>query len=809
MIRITRRCGGVTLSCAAALLLASHAFAAAPHIGRIAPVGGQRGTELDVVIAGARLGDAQELLLYYPGIRAMKVEAQKNGAVNAHLAIAADCRLGLHALRLRTSTGISNLVTFSVGALPEIQEKEPNNDFDNPQKIPLNVTANGTVENEDVDYFVVEAKKGQRIATEIEGLRLGETTFDPCVTILDTRRFVLAQADDTPLVWQDSVCSVIAPQDGNYLIQVRESAFGGNAQCRYRLHVGTFPRPLAVYPAGGILGQTAEVRWLGDLGGEWSEKVSLPNVSPPMFGLVAKTAGGLAPSANPFRLGRLTNAMESEPNDAPAQSTPFEAPAALNGIVGQPGDVDTFKFTAKAGQVSDIRVHARSIRSPLDSVLEVGRITGQVLASNDDAGAPDSYLRFTAPADGEYFLRVRDHLNQGAAHYVYRIEVTPVEPRVTLGLVEREQFVDVTLPVPRGNRVAAMVSAQREDFEGELKIDLKNLPPGIAVETIPMPADQTVVPVLLSAAADAKPCGSLVDVIGVHASKDRTIEGRLEQRTLLVRGQNNREVWSHRADRMATAVTESVPFRIDIVEPKVPLVQSGSMALKVVAKREGNFKGPITLRMLYGPPGVSSPASVPLPEGQTEALVPLTADSSAKLATWKIAVLGEATVGDGPVLVSTQLANLTVAEPLLKFTFPVVVVERGQAADVAIKVEKNRDFEGKAALQLLGLPNEVTSEPREITKDSTEIVFPLKTTGNSPVGLHKSLLCRAVVTAQGEPITHTLGTGELRIQEPVAAAPPKAAAAPQPAKPAEKRLSRLEQLRLERQQAEAKPEGKP
>jgi len=137
MIRITRRCGGVTLSCAAALLLASHAFAAAPHIGRIAPVGGQRGTELDVVIAGARLGDAQELLLYYPGIRATKVEAQKNGAVNAHLAIAADCRLGLHALRLRTSTGISNLVTFSVGALPEIQESEPNNDFDNPQKIPL------------------------------------------------------------------------------------------------------------------------------------------------------------------------------------------------------------------------------------------------------------------------------------------------------------------------------------------------------------------------------------------------------------------------------------------------------------------------------------------------------------------------------------------------------------------------------------------------------------------------------------------------------------------------------------------------
>jgi hypothetical protein len=68
--------------------------------------------------------------------------------------------------------------------------------------------------------------------------------------------------------------------------------------------------------------------------------------------------------------------------------------------------------------------------------------------------------------------------------------------------------------------------------------------------------------------------------------------------------------------------------------------------------------------------------------------------------------------------------------------------------------------------------------------------------------------------AGGEPILHTLGTGELRIDTPL---PPKAnppaaaaaapvAAAPMP--PAEKRLSQLEKLRLERQQAKtAKPAG--
>jgi hypothetical protein len=84
----------------------------------------------------------------------------------------------------------------------------------------------------------------------------------------------------------------------------------------------------------------------------------------------------------------------------------------------------------------------------------------------------------------------------------------------------------------------------------------------------------------------------------------------------------------------------------------------------------------------------------------------------------------------------------------------------------------------------------------------------VNTTVNSPVGKHATVLCVATIVANGEPIVHTLGTGELRIDEPL---PPKAdapvAAAPAPMPEAapmpEKRLSLLEKLRLERQQAKA------
>ena len=271
-------------------------------------------------------------------------------------------------------------------------------------------------------------------------------------------------------------------------------------------------------------------------------------------------------------------------------------------------------------------------------------------------------------------------------------------------------------------------------------------------------------------AADAKPQAALVEVVGRHKEGDRTIEGRLVQKTMLVRGDNNREVWSYLGNRMAVAVTEPVPFHIEIVPPKVPLVQNGNMELKVAATRDGGFKGAIMLRMLYNPPGVSSPDSVTIPEGQTQAVIPLTADGGAVMRTWKIAVLGESTTGDGPLVVSSQLADLEVAEPRLRFQFQPAAVEQGQKTSVVVKIEKTRKLEAPATIELLGLPNEVTTEPRQIDDAAGEVIFPIATTSKSPPGLHKTIYCRAVVKSQGEPITHVVGGGELRIQPPL---PPK------------------------------------
>ncbi|MGH7137633.1 MAG: hypothetical protein ACREHD_17945, partial [Pirellulales bacterium] len=316
------------------------------------------------------------------------------------------------------------------------------------------------------------------------------------------------------------------------------------------------------------------------------------------------------------------------------------------------------------------------------------------------------------------------------------------------------------------------------------------------------------VPVLFTAAPGATLAGALVDVIGRPTDSKIQVEGHVEQVTGLVRGQNQVLVWGHTAHRMATAITAEAPFRIDIVEPKVPLVRNGAMGLKIVATRKEGFTAPISVRMLYNPPGVGSSGDIKIEEGQNEAIIPLTANGGAEIRQWKIAVVGRATVDDEGVSASTQLANLDVAEPFVKFAFNAAACEQGQETDLVVKVENQKPFDGEATVELLGTPFEVTTEPLKLTKDTPELAFHVKTTAKSPAGRHKTLLCRATVIVNGEPIVHNLGTGELRIDTPLppkptapAPMPAAVAAAPQPEKPPEKRLTRLEQLRLEREKA--------
>ena len=292
----------------ALLTLPVVALAASPRLSSITPRGIQRGVEHTITFNGSNLGDAQEIFFYDTGFEVLEVKGDGNNAT-VRLKVAPDCRLGEHVAQVRTASGISDYRTLWVEDLPVMQEVEPNSDFETPQQIELNHVINGNVANEDVDYYILSAAKGQRITAEVVAMRLSTAMFDPYVAILDEKRFELATNDDTALALQDGFASVIAPEDGKYIIEVRESAYAaGN---NYRLHVGTFPRPKVAYPAGGKLGEEIDLKFLGMPSGEHTQKIKLPAAAVTDFGVFAVDAGGTAPTPNDFRLFEHGNALRA------------------------------------------------------------------------------------------------------------------------------------------------------------------------------------------------------------------------------------------------------------------------------------------------------------------------------------------------------------------------------------------------------------------------------------------------------------------------------------------------------------------
>ncbi len=812
-IPLRLRC--LILACPLVLAALSTASAATPYLRSIRPMGAQRGTEVEVALSGERIGDAQEILFYQPGITALALEKVDDNNVKAKFKVDPDARLGFYDLRLRTTTGLSELRGFSVGAMPEVAEVEPNNDFDALQPIALNTTINGVAENEDVDYYVVEAKKGDRITAEIEGMRLGITLFDPYVAILDEKRFELASTDDSALLGQDCFVSILAPEDGKYIIEARESAFAGNGSCLYRLHVGNFPRATGVMPLGGQPGEPLAARWIGDPAGDATTEITPPADAKEDFGLTRHDDKGFSPYPNPFRVSPLENVLETEPNDKPAEATPFTPPAALNGALEKPGDVDYYAFTGKKGETYDFRVFGRQLGSPIDSVLYVGKKGAGAATSNDDSGGPDSYFRFACPEDGEYAIWIRDHLRNGGPDYVYRIEVSPIAPKLAVSTPTEQLMLGtgVMAPaVPRGNRQAILIQGSRADFGGEVAFSAAGLPAGVEMEAPTLAASQALVPVLFTAKADAELAGSLAEVVGKPVDSSIQAPSTFSSRVAFVLAPNNNGiiVWSRTVDKLAVAVTEESPFSIEIVQPKVPLVQSGQMGLKVRAIRKPDFKAPIAISLPWNPPGVGSGGGVSIPEGQDEAVIPINANDKAELRTWKIVVNGTATGPTGPVMVSSQLADLTVAAPFVGLTFHSASVEQGQETDMAVEVVKNVDFEGEAEATLIGLPNKATTDPQKFTKDAANLTFHIKTDAASPAGNHANLFCQVVITQNGEPIIHNIGSGALRIDAPLPDKPAEAAPAAVAAKPADapaKPLSRLEKLRLETKQRQAAAGG--
>ncbi len=754
-----------------------------------------------VQLHGKHLDTAINLLFYHKGITAGEPVIHNEKHVSFPLVIAADCPLGEHPFRLHCADGVTYQRTIWITPFPVSKETAEHNDSaKQAQEIGMNSCASGVTKTEDVDFYKVMVKKGQRLSIELIAMRLGKTFFDAHVRLFDPTFRAISSSDDTALSKQDPYLSVVATVGGYYYIAVREASYEGSDNSRYLLNVGDFLRPSAVYPPAAKPNEPLSFTFINEDGSEYEQKAS-----PTEAHLFAKNEHNrTAILPNPIRLSPLSYLNEKEPNNAAKQALPATSlPCAFHGIISKSEDLDWFKFSAKKNQDIRIQVYARSLGSPLDARIILRDPKGKYLANNDDSNHPDSKLDHKMPEDGEYTVNIRDHLGKGGPSFTYRIEITPRVPSIAASINRADRNDSQrykVINIPQGSSLAYKLNVSRERNSSALTPHAEELPEGVKLHAITAGKGINNIPIYFSAADSAPLAAGLYPVI-VH-SEDGKLEAPITETIEYIFVNNQGVFHAYSADRLSICVTEKAPFDISVAQPTVAAVQSGNVQLEITCTRSEGFEKDITLFFPWLAPGMSAAGSIKLSKGLSSIKYPVTIKGDCKPQTWQLCVSATAESEDGLVHLSSNLISLQVKPPYLSAKLEMAATTQGVDTSIVCKIEQHADFKGEAELTLHGLPDGISAAPVRLTKEDKEILIPITVKADARTGKHGNLFCQIRIPEKSQHIPHITGQGgSLRVD-----APPKNAAkvskpkdSPKKKKP-QKPLSRLEQLRLERKQ---------
>ncbi len=788
--------GGLLLL--ASLLVVASALAQLPVLNGAGPVGLLRGSKAEVHLHGKYLNNPKKIIFYHDGISAGEPVVHDDKHVSFPVTIAEDCALGEHPIRLHCANGVTYQRTLWVTSFAITDEsKEANDSQEQAQEIALNSCVRGVADKEDVDFYKVMVKKGQRLSVEVYAMRLGKTFFDAHLSLFDPEFRAIATSDDTALSKQDPYLSVVAQSDGFHYLAVREASYEGSDRSRYLLSIGDFLRPSAVYPPGAAPDKATEFTFIQADGSEHRQTLTPTAVHV----LASDGSSGTSITPNPIRLSPLPYLNEVEPNNAAKEMQPALAlPCAFHGIIEKSGDVDWFKFSAKKGQDIRVQVSARRLGSPLDARIILRDPKGKHLANNDDSNHPDSRVDFKIPADGDYIVNIRDHLGKGGPTSTYRIEITERTPSVS-AFLNREDRNDSqkskVINIPRGASLAYKLNIGRDRTSVDLTPYADQLPKGVKLHAMTAAKGMTNIPLYFSAAGDAPLAAGLYSV-GVR-SEDGKFSSPIRE-TIEHVSVNNQGVFHQvRSDRLSICVTEAAPFDLILKKPTVPAAQSGNIQFEILCTPAEGFEKDITLTFPWLPPGITAPSSVKVPKGKGSVQYPLTIAGDCKAQTWELCVNATAVTDKGTVLVSSNLVPLVIKPPYLSAKLEMAATTQGVDTSIVCQLEHHASFNGKAELTVHGLPDGITAAPVTITQESEEVLIPVTVAADARTGKYSNLFCQIQVPENSQHIAHITGQGgSLRIDPPPKNAPKVTASKDTTKKPAPKKpLSRLEQLRLE------------
>ncbi len=787
------------------LLFAMQAFAT-PSLRYVIPAGGQRGQEIEVTFSGSNMQEIQDIVFYDKGLQLVKIVKKEGNKVKALIRIHKDCKLGPHLVRLFGKDQFSNARFFSVGQFPERHEKENNGDRESAEEVSKNITVNGILPKEDIDYYKIKLKKGEILNLEVEAQRLGYGFFDPHISLINEEGFLIKDVDDSVLLKQDPILTYKAYKDGIYFIALRSSDYQGHGNARYRLHIGDFPRPYAIFPAGGKPGMEKELSIILDNGETIKQKVKFPDKGE-IFHFYPQLNGKSTPSFIPLQISSLNSYLEKQPNNEKKdiKESP-NMPIVFDGIIEKEGDVDWFSFTAKKGTDISVKVDARSLRSPLDSLLEVYTEKGKLIRRQDDSPGPDATINFKADTDGKYYIRILDHLKNGGPDYTYRISV--IERPRTVSLERPSQDgrqrneIDQALTIAKGTKRYCLLNVKRDRVSGNDTVAFENLPAGVTAKVLKYKKNAGAIPVILEAKVDVKEHFFFAEPrIKVESGQSGGFEQFLP---INYSGGGNGETYiMHRQNKMTLGVADKVPYKIRIEKNPLPLPKYGYHDITIHIDREKGFDAEVEVRLAYRQEGLSAIDRIKVKKDQ-------------KSVNYRINAAGNAPNGDWPVIFTAKAGfkgrsydvceeyTLKIIQNFIAAKMSLQSFRQGdKSASIEVSLEQLNAFEGKAKVKMNGLTSGLKTNEVTIDKNSKSVAFTLDVDPKTRRGTHKNMFITVVIPYAGKTLAQNLYTGgQIRIDPPLQNKPTVAKKS-NSQKP-ERKLSRLEQLRLEKQQRSAK-----
>ncbi len=437
----------------------------------------------------------------------------------------ADAAPGQRELRLAAPNGLTNPLVFCVGQLPEFSKKAAKVSQEAPAKVarflklptksapetPTEVTLpavlNGQITPGGVDRYRFPARKGQRLVVAASARELIPYLpdavpgwFQATLALYNANEEELAYCDDYRF-HPDPVLSYEIPEDGQYVVEVRDAIYRGREDFVYRIALGELPFVTGVFPLGGKAGTETTVELRG-----WNLPASsvvqdARGKAPGVYPLSVRK-GEQTSNRVPFAVDTLPESLEQEPNNQPASVQRVALPLVVNGRIDPPGDADVFCFEGRSGDEIVAEVYARRLDSPLDSVLKLTDASGRQLAANDDhedkgAGLvthhADSRLSLALPASGTFYLHLSDAQHKGGPEYAYRLRISPPRPDFELRVVPSSVAARAGMNIP-----LSVYALRKDGFSGDITLALKDPPEGFTLSGGWVPGGQDQVRLTLS-----------------------------------------------------------------------------------------------------------------------------------------------------------------------------------------------------------------------------------------------------------------------------------------------------------------------